>query len=344
MAQGGYKDEFYNKNVTGIVSILRWSAHGLGQKHYDNHVSFLPLVSALAINPDIWQNNNLFYNVKNEGLMFNEFNSNVQSDLFGYSNLAHSSTHFQITPFEAMYCDPQTYEHIKMQASIDENAGYQPYYLETTRDFILNETEATDVYLQNKIIGKNHNQSLIGSGYKYKAWYKAEYKLIIGEQVTPKTDPGDYIIEKTGDITAYAGYEIHIKPGFHSSNGSTFHAFIQDDCPNYGNRTTQSGDSSSGNSNTEKTPQHQVDNDLISESDQINNIRVYPNPSSGEVNFTWKQTAIQEVMIYSSEGLHVYTQTVTNQNYLRLNLKKGIYFCIFLTDTGSRITKKVIVL
>jgi hypothetical protein len=347
MAQGGYKDEFYNKNVTGIVSILRWSAFGLGQKHYDNHVSFLPLVSALAINPGIWQNNNLFYNLKNGGLMYQNaqdiINQN-KSDLYGYPHLAHPTNHFQITPFEAVYCDPQTYEHIKMQASIDENAGYQPYYLETTRDFILNETEAADVYLQNKVIGKNHNQSLIGSGYKYKAWYKAENKLTIGKQLTPKTDPGDYVIEKTGDITVYAGNEIHIKPGFHSANGSSFHAFIENDCPNYGNKLVQSGSNSFENSHVEGEQQRQENHGLGSESEQANSIRIYPNPSSGEVNFDWKQIAVKGLEIYSSEGLGVYTQTITNQNYLRLHLKKGIYFCNFLLETGSRITKKVIIL
>lgn len=343
MAQGGYKDEFYNKNVTGIVSILKWSTHGLGQKHYDNHVSFLPLVSALAINPGIWQNNNLFYNVKDQGLMYNEFNSNTQSDLYGYPNLAHPTNHFNITPFEAVYCDPQTYEHIKMQASIDDNAGYLPYYLETTRDFILDETEATDVFLQNKIIGKNHNQGLIGSGYKYKAWYKAKNTLTIGHQVTPKTDPGDYVIEQTGDITAYAGYEINIKPGFHAQSGSNFHAYIEADCPNGGNKSAQTNGGSSEQGNAE-SDRDRIINFPVSELELMNSIEVYPNPSSGEVNFRWKQITLKKFDIYTSEGTLIYNQRIANQNSLQLNLKKGVYFCAFHTETGSRITKKVIVL
>jgi hypothetical protein len=44
--------------------------------------------------------------------------------------------------------------------------------------------------------------------------------------VTPKTDPGGYIIEKTGDITVKAQNSISIKPGFHAQSGSDFHAFI----------------------------------------------------------------------------------------------------------------------
>jgi hypothetical protein len=66
--------------------------------------------------------------------------------------------------------------------------------------------------------------------YKYRAWYKAFTRVEIGNLVTPKTDPGDYIIEKTGDITVYAGESVVLKPGFHAQNGSTFHAFINRTC------------------------------------------------------------------------------------------------------------------
>jgi len=66
--------------------------------------------------------------------------------------------------------------------------------------------------------------------YKYRAWYKAFTLIEIGNLVTPKTDPGDYIIEKTGDITVYAGESVVLKPGFHAQNGSTFHAYINRTC------------------------------------------------------------------------------------------------------------------
>jgi hypothetical protein len=345
MAQGGYKDEFYNKNVTGIVSILRWSTFGLGQKHYDNHVSFLPLVSALAINPNIWQNNNLYYNLKDQGLMYQselDVQLNTKSDLFGYPHLAYPSNHFQITPFEAVYCDPQTYEHIKMQASVDENEGYLPYYLETTRDFILNETEAADVYLQNKIIGKNHNQNL--AGYKYRAWYKAKNKLTIGFQVTPKTDPGDYVIEKTGDITVYAGYEVNIKPGFHSAQGSDFHAFIQDDCPGYSGKPALSNNSSTTGNKGEWIIRRMENSPVESTNPKQVEVRIFPNPSSGAVFFEWGEGIMKELSVYSTEGHLLSSETLSNETQLRLNLKKGVYFCTFLSNDGSKITKKVIVL
>jgi len=60
-------------------------------------------------------------------------------------------------PFEAIYCNPQTFEHIKMQKSVDKN-NLDDTYLAHTGDFILNEVEADIVYPQNKTISKNHVQ------------------------------------------------------------------------------------------------------------------------------------------------------------------------------------------
>jgi hypothetical protein len=160
-------------------------------------------------------------------LMYSQFNSTQFSNTYGYPNLAHPNTHFNITPFEAIYCDIYTYEHIKMLASVEEN-GYNDVYLVHTRNFIVNEEESDVVYLQNKTIGDNHTQ--MDPTYKYRAWYKAFTRIEIGHLVTPKTDPGNYIIEKTGDITVYAGQSVILKPGFHAQNGSTFHAFIKKDC------------------------------------------------------------------------------------------------------------------
>jgi hypothetical protein len=127
--------------------------------------------------------------------------------------------------FEAIYCDPQTYEHIKMKASVDHD-DLDESYLVYLRNFLLDEVEADIVCLQNKVIGKNHIQT---AGYKYRAWYKAVDQILIGYLVTPKTEAGDYIIESTGDITVYAGQSVSIQPGFHAQAGSDFHAFISFD-------------------------------------------------------------------------------------------------------------------
>jgi hypothetical protein len=235
MASGGYKDEFYDSwiQVAGInlipispVSILRYTGSLFGHKYYDKHMNFLPTTSALAINPTIWQNNNLFYNLKGNGLMFNSWSdlqNNIKSETYGYPNLGRPTDHFSITPFEAVYCDKQTYEHIKMQASIDDNPSYSDLYLVYLRDFILDEVEADIVCLQNKTIGKNHK---VDPTYKYRATYKAYDQILIGNLVSPKTDPGDYIIEKTGVVDVHAKNSITLSPSFHTQSGSDFHAYI----------------------------------------------------------------------------------------------------------------------
>lgn len=96
-----------------------------------------------------------------------------------------------------------------MQATIDDNPDLDNVYLVHTRNFIVNEIESDVFYLQNKIIGKNHRQN--DPTVKYRAWYKAYTRIEIGHLVTPKTDPGNYVIEKSGDITVYAGQSIVLK-------------------------------------------------------------------------------------------------------------------------------------
>jgi hypothetical protein len=189
--------------------------------------TYKSLLTALGINKNLWPaNGNHTLDMAGLGLMYIDKSPTgalTASTHFGYPHLGRPTDHFQVTPFEAIYCDPQTYEHIKMQASIDDNAGYDDNYLVYIRDFILDEVEADIVCLQNKIIGKNH---ILDQTYKYRAWYRAYDQIWIGNKVSPKTDPGDYIIEKTGDITVYAKNSISIKPGFHAQAGSDFHAFI----------------------------------------------------------------------------------------------------------------------
>jgi hypothetical protein len=102
--------------------------------------------------------------------MYNQFNSTQFSNTYGYPNLGHPNAHFNITPFEAIYCDIYTSEHIKLHASVDEN-NYDDVFLVHTRNLIVNEIESDVVYLQNKTIGDNHTQT--DPTYRYRAWYKA---------------------------------------------------------------------------------------------------------------------------------------------------------------------------
>jgi hypothetical protein len=341
LAQGGYKDEFWDKNVTGVTSILRCGSP-LGTKHYNKHMSFLPLVSALGINPTIWQNNNLYYNIKEQGLMYQNFNFNPntdKSDLFGYPHLAHPTNHFQITPFEAVYCDPLTYEHIKLEQSVTDNDYTDGQtYLNAQAKFIADEVEAENVYLQNKIIGDNHIQ---GVGFIYKAWYKAKSVLTIGNSVTPKTDLGDFIIESSGNITTYAGTEINLKPGFQSLSGSTFHAYIQDECwSNSGLKSMNSAndDSNKFGSNSQINETTNKINEVFEE------ILIHPNPSSGEITVSCLKETFFELTIYNALGQEIKCEKLPVVNGFNVTLAKGVY--IFRTQTieGKIETHQIIVL
>ncbi|HZH85797.1 MAG TPA: hypothetical protein VFD77_00675, partial [Brumimicrobium sp.] len=232
-ARGGHKNVFYDgledpwqAQFVGAVQVMRASAFGLGTKHYKKNISFMPLTSAFAIKngntASVLQN----FNPQNEGMMFQKIGFDPLTDKsnhFGYPHLGRPNDHFNITPFEAMYADDNTYEHINPINTVD--AGKEDY-LDSIRVFLRDEIEGENFYLQNKTIGKNH-ANWLPNDYKYKAWYKADKELHIGYEVTPKTNKGDYIIEKTGDITVYAGEQIIMKPGFHSQSGSTYHAFIK---------------------------------------------------------------------------------------------------------------------
>jgi hypothetical protein len=340
MAQGGYKNNFYD-NVGGPIPILRMSTFGIGTKYYDKKVSFLPLVSALGINPTIWQNNNLYYNLQDEMMFYIDGNSQtgyVTSYNHGYPHLGHPNNHFHITPFEALYADEHTYDHIVMKKTVEEFDNTTEADLDRLRAFLISEIESFNFYLQNKIIGKNH---VINSNYEYKAWYKASGTMFIGHNVTPKTNPGDYIIEPTGNITVYANNAVVIKPGFHAENGSTFHAFIN-------------GPPICDDSNRDKqTNNEQNQKEIVNKSFTIiqenyvnlDEAKLYPNPNTGqfifEVNLINKKH--NQLIIYTLTGQQVYAQQITkNKTLLNLNLDKGVYLVVYNNGEYNQNTKMIV--
>lgn len=330
LAQGGYKTEFYQGVGTGASFILRSSALFFGTSYYDGEVSFMPTLSALGINPSIWANNNLNYNLQNEDLFRIEYDPIIgnysTTDRYGYPHLGYSTNHFYITPFEAVFADPYTYDHIKLEESANEY-NYDLSYLGHLRNFILNEVEADTVCLQNQIIGNNHQ--LNDPNYTYKAWYKAAYEIHIGEDVTPKTDPNPYQIKNSGDITVYAGEAVHIYPGFSTDNGSQFHAYINPNACYLSNRSLLSN--SSSNSENYTASDKQMDSTKFT---TFTNeyFSLYPNPNHGQftLEFNHSQLKEGEVSIYNVNGRLCYKQQV-NERIIRMNtnLPPGTYLLIW---------------
>ncbi len=166
----------------------------------------------------------------------------------------------------------------------------------------------TDVY---KIIGKNHLNW--DPNYRYKAWYKAYDKVVFGSNVTPKTDPGAYIIEPTGEITAYACNGVHITPGFHAQNGSKFHAYTHcDGC------SRPRGKSEVENPNSNNTDNEETNNILLEPrdthlSEQKMELKLFPNPNSGKCTVVFPQ-ASGEFVISDINGRIVTQQKVEKEN------------------------------
>ena len=247
---------------------------------------------------------------------------------------------FNITPFEAIYCDPQTYQHIKMQQSVDDD-GLNDVYLVHIRNFILDEVEADVVYLQNKTIGKNHLNW--DPNYRYKAWYKAYDKVVFGSNVTPKTDPGAYIIEPTGEITAYACNGVHLTPGFHAQNGSKFHAYTHCDGCSRPRSKSEAENPNSNNTNNEETNNILFEQGDTHFDEQKMELKLFPNPNSGNCTVVFPQ-ASGVFVISDMNGRIMTQQKVAEENKTcYLTLPKGIYFLKW-SESSLVITKKISVL
>lgn len=198
--------------------------------------------------------------------------------------------------------------------------------------------------LQNKVIGKNHPQGI--PDYKYKAWYKAHQRIEIGNTVSPKTNPGDYIIEKTGDITVYAGKSISIQPGFHAQAGSDFHAFIAfDGC----SRPREEGKSLTENNNTTTESNQGFSKEKqevpeLAKQPLSNDIVIYPNPNNGSCVVKVPEEQIGgSYAIVNTNGTIIQSGVFQNKTTEKFDLPKGLYYFQWRFKGASTI-KKIIVL
>ncbi len=89
-------------------------------------------------------------------------------------------------------------------------------------NFILNEVEPWYLGLQNQHLGAQAR-----ANYKYISYRRAKYRIVVGKNVTPTTDPGDYVVEANAELTLKAGEEIHLQSGVHFKAGATFHAKME---------------------------------------------------------------------------------------------------------------------
>lgn len=347
-SQGGYKNEFYDKWGLGFVPIspiplLQLQSFGLGNhKYYNGNVSFMPIVSSLGINPSIWVNNQLFFDLKVNRMLFNSAQSVIdddQNDFYGYPHLGNPSNHFEITPYEAVYADKQTYEHIKIE---ETSLPGNDHFMDSIRNFMIMEIEGDNVELQNKVIGENHTVS--NPFYRYKAWYKAKDTIKIGSSVTDKTNYNGFEIKESGDITTHAGKQVYIGNGFHVQTGATWNAYIYWDGCNI-QRSTILDNKGGGDDNRVG---HQIDYleyspTIIDPFSEFSNMKVFPNPSRGEFTVELDQD-YKDITIEVRDllGKLVYRYANSGRMHsINTNLKEGVYFVNFIIQGEVR-TKKIV--
>jgi hypothetical protein len=327
----------YLRGAGNIISVTDWAHFTLHNiVNGKNFFTHKPTFTALGINPDLWPSNGSHtLDMQGLNLMFNEFNFNPNnpSNYFGYPNLGRPNDHFDVTPFEAVYVGTNIHPHIVLGESDEVDVS-------AINDFILNEVEPWYLGLQNEEVGGQAR-----ANYTYRAHRRAKYNITTGYLVTPKTDPGDYIVKPNADLRLEAGESIHLKPGTHLQIGVNAHIFINYDACS-GSR------SSYGNENDTPTTKVFQSNQIIEEiqdvsQNKLDYIQIYPNPSRNQFTVASMQDVpIESIRVYSLNGTIVHSENKINvARYIcEHKLDQGTYFVVISCVNGSIHRKKVVVL
>jgi hypothetical protein len=254
------------------------------------------------------------------------------SNFYGYPHLGYPGSHYDITPFDALFTFDQNTEHrTGLAKHPTQDIGLPTEFPLEWKNFLLQETEGTVVYLQNKRIGFYSRPN-----YQYRVDYSPAYFLFIGENVTQKTDFLPVTFESNCEVEAMAGEAIIMKPGVHIKNGAQVHLFIGEmDCPKSGFAVVEGGDNTntilaaSGKNNKSKG------HDLL----------IFPNPSNGGFTISCKtkiKSGILDMKIYNATGILCYEDQVTLGQAIRTNLPKGFYIVSLLINDEWETLKIVI--
>ena len=196
-------------------------------------------------------------------------------------------------------------------------------------NFILNEVEPWYLGLQNQHLGAQAR-----ANYKYISYRRAKYRIVVGKNVTPTTDPGDYVVETNAELTLKAGEEIHLQPGVHFKAGSSVHLVPEYDACNDAKSALTNHSDDESNSKTavdlrEKEPIEKIEKGFD----------LYPNPASQTLTIAAKnKTAFDGFAIIDLQGKKCLEQYLEISESLNIDvsmLKKGIY--IVAIQSGKEI-------
>ncbi len=297
------------------------------------------------------------YNFKTNGLMYQNENDAIindipnASDFFGYPHLRFPNNHYSdYTPFDAVFTGPENTEHISTNVIFENFAGAREYFADdnpftitkdTMRNFILNECDALgDALIQNKRYGWNAR-----SNYLYEADIIVPNQIKFGNRVTQRTNFNDVEIWDNAKVYAQAGEEIHIKNGFHAQAGSEFHAVIaSSSCINFDPDPPFQLTANSNNPNASLNTSYLGDSENeIVDSRESNFVKIYPNPSTGQVNIEFSNSHNSRYMVVVTNVQGKIVKRIDEyKSRLHLNLEKGIYI-LRINFNGKWHTKKVVI-
>src|SRR5690554_4600110 len=257
--------------------------------------------------------------------------STILESYLGYPNLGRPNDHFEVTPFEAIFCGPEIQPHIRMNEAPFE-------YIDSLKQFILNEVEPWYLDLQNMRIGAQAR-----SDYRYYSFRRAKHRITVGEDVTPTTDKGAYIVEPNGKLALHAGDAIILKPGVHFKAGSIVHikpSYAR--CDNI-KLLSEESENNESNQNIEKT--YFDRSEIVSNETEFQDFIIYPNPADNTVSIKSNDGSIAEnITFYNLQGNAV-LKNKSNQSLITVdigNLNAGVYI-IRISSNGKMFNKKLLV-
>ncbi|MFA5574389.1 MAG: T9SS type A sorting domain-containing protein [Brumimicrobium sp.] len=258
--------------------------------------------------------------------------SKILESYLGYPNLGRPNDHFEVTPFEAVFCGPEIQPHIRMNEAPFE-------YVDSLKQFVLNEVEPWYLDLQNMRLGAQAR-----SDYRYYSFRRAKHRITVGEDVTPTTDKGAYIVEPNGKLALHAGDAIILKPGVHFKAGSIVHIKpAYDKCGNT-KMVADDGKNNEAHQNIENVS-FDKDNILEKEKITIQDFIIYPNPADNTVTIKSNDGSIPEnITFYNLQGNEV-LENKSNQSLITVdigNLNAGVYI-IRISSNGKMFNKKLLV-
>ena len=283
--------------------------------NYFEDPCFTPIKSVLDIRDG--NINGKQYNLEANGLLFNRKNlagipERIAGSTYGYPHLSPSyDPQNLLTPFDAVSATSSNDRHTKIE---DGNTNF----------FIIDEIVGIYYsYLQNDKVGDQQPG--------YNAEYHAINKMRAGSAVTFAKPEGPYIIRPNSRIVCSAQESITLEPGFESETGSNFLAFIRDFGCSFGDQGGGSKSQANGYS-TDQESENEINFESTLESESTKNqIKIYPNPSTGMYNFEISNRSITNenylIEVVDLSGRKIFTTTDSRQKitFDLADQQSGIY-------------------